>query len=50
MTPEIKDAMDELISIRVQNKGETEEEAMENIKKIFEGLVDMMKPLEEVDS
>ena len=50
MTPEIKDAMQELISIRVQNKGETEEEALKNITKIFDGLVDMMKPLEEVDT
>ena len=50
MTPELKDAMDELISIRTKRTGETEEEAMENIKKIFAGLVDMMKPIEEEDT
>ena len=51
LTPAQKDAIDEMVQSRMKNANETEEEAAENITKIFEGLVDMMKPLEEeVDS
>ena len=50
LTPELKDAIDEMVQRRMENTNETEEVAAEHILKYFEGLVDMMKPLEEVDT
>ena len=47
LTPELKDAIDEMVQRRMKNTNETEEVAAEHILKVFDGLVDMMKPLEE---